>query len=345
MRMEELRKFKEDQMNKKNNEWRERRQQARRKNEEAAIRARKIVRGHRREVPIHEELEKRFKENVLYPEAERAKKHLDMRKEERMVPMGDSIKTHEASYLQSQARRIQRAAQNNSEMVRAREIDLGYHVNKEARANVIADDIRARTEAKLRREAAAARVAEARKVGNNYEREHMPAISASNRQDILDRQAQALEKQRLIEERKNKRYSEDFMKQAHNNIYERGNPVGKIPKRPKTPEEKRRVKIDYIAELRAQRTTPTKPIGGDVLSPRRSPRGNSIETQQRARQAESLAKRARAVEEELARRADSNNPRDGMDAADLALAEAHVDELYRDAIQRQLEVLTNIDRA
>jgi hypothetical protein len=163
-RMEELQKFKDDQMTKKQLEWRQRREDAKKKNQEMTKMAKNIVRGHKRQVPIHEQLEKNYKQNVLYPEMERAKQHLDARTEERMKPMGDSIKIHEAQYLQSQARRIQNAAQQNSEMVRGREVDLGFHVNKAARERALADDRRARTEAKMKKEALAARVAEARRV-------------------------------------------------------------------------------------------------------------------------------------------------------------------------------------
>jgi hypothetical protein len=98
------------------------------------------------------------------------------------------------------------------------------------------------------------------------------------------------------------------------------------------------VKIDYIAELRAKRTTPTKPLfpsrGNSPSTPR-----NTVENQHRMRQAEALKRDAATREAELARRAASDNPREQMEPAQLAMAEARVDELYRDAIQRQLEVL------
>jgi hypothetical protein len=120
MRMEELRKFKEDQMAKKHIEWRERRLEAKRKQQDLDAAATNVVRAHKREVPIHVAMEQQYKEKMVYPEMEKYKQAVEERKADRMVPFGDSLKDHETSYLQSQARRIQSAAQNNSEMVMAR---------------------------------------------------------------------------------------------------------------------------------------------------------------------------------------------------------------------------------
>jgi len=185
IRMEELRKFKEDQMQKKHIEWREKRLETRRKNEKLDNEARKYVRGNKREVPIHVEMVEQYKQKVVYPELERAREVIEEKKKQRMVPFGDSLREHEASYLQSQARRIQSAAQNNSEMVQARSQDTnGFPVHRKALQNVLQDDYNARTKEQRKKEEVKKRMLAARSYGNTITKNVRPAINHDARHEV-----------------------------------------------------------------------------------------------------------------------------------------------------------------
>ncbi len=131
----------------------------------------------------------------------------------------------------------------------------------------------------------------------------------------------------------------------------RESPFKTKPQRPSSGKDRK--KIDYLTEMRSNRVrrgdvgetsgaaSPRTPRV-DVPSGARSPTGGpsvrdgphpNFEAQQANRQVESIQKKAAAREKELARRSAD------MDPLEAAVHEANVDLLYRDAIQKQLEVL------